>query len=124
MLKSMMSSPRRRAASFNSPVTLKTYGGRRFMRANSSMLPMSQRKKGVILAEQLTLSKSEAYETAPGGERRPATVLRLRPRLCRREQRALRAQRAGEPRSRRRVAGARLRDAGAGRFRLHPGGAA
>src|SRR5262245_56260176 len=37
MLKSITSSPRRRAASFSSPVTLKTYGGRRLIRANSSM---------------------------------------------------------------------------------------
>src|ERR1700761_3435182 len=35
--KSMMSSPRARAAAFNSLVMLKTYGGRRFRRRNSCM---------------------------------------------------------------------------------------
>src|SRR5688500_6667099 len=38
MLKSITSSPCRRAASLSSPVTLKTYGGRRWMRGNSSIL--------------------------------------------------------------------------------------
>src|SRR5690606_21654230 len=36
MPKSMMSSPRARAAFFNSPTILKTYGGRRLMRSNSA----------------------------------------------------------------------------------------
>src|SRR6202522_4566226 len=35
MPKSMMSSPRARAAAFSSPVMLKTYGGRRFNLKNS-----------------------------------------------------------------------------------------
>ena len=35
MPKSMMSSPRARAAAFISPVMLKTYGGRRFILKNS-----------------------------------------------------------------------------------------
>ncbi len=38
MLMSMMSSPARRAAIFNSLVMLKTYGGRRWMRENSLMM--------------------------------------------------------------------------------------
>src|SRR5271156_5857696 len=37
MPKSIMSSPRARAAAFNSPVMLKTYGGRRFNLKNSCM---------------------------------------------------------------------------------------
>ena len=37
MLMSMMSSPRRRAAIFSSPVMLNTYGGRRLMRGKSFM---------------------------------------------------------------------------------------
>src|ERR1700734_1187494 len=37
MPKSMMSSPRARAAAFISPVMLKTYGGSRFRRRNSCM---------------------------------------------------------------------------------------
>src|ERR1700728_4940626 len=42
MPKSIMSSPRARAAAFNSPVMLKTYGGRRFNLKNSciGLIPM------------------------------------------------------------------------------------
>src|SRR5687768_11887288 len=63
MLKSTTSSPRRRAASFSSPVTLKTYGGRRFILENSSTgVPAVALQKRAILAERLTLSKSYSYE--------------------------------------------------------------
>src|SRR5688572_29954381 len=61
MLMSMMSSPRLRAACFNSPVMLKTYGGRRLMRGNSLMLavarPCAKSLIVIMLPEALHHSK-------------------------------------------------------------------
>src|ERR1700728_4689690 len=52
MPKSIMSSPRARAAAFNSPVMLKTYGGRRFNLKNSciGLIPIVLLNKLIAIA--------------------------------------------------------------------------
>src|SRR5499427_7823927 len=104
MLMSITSSPARRAAIFSSLVMLKTYGGRRLMRANSLM---GDAKK---LQCYRTLTAPANLEAASRVAQRPEHVHRLRRRLRGGERREIREEPRGAPRAhRRRLAGAELR---------------
>src|SRR5262247_2788060 len=83
---------------------LKTYGGRRLMRANSLM---GDAKK---LQCYRTLTAPANLEAASRVAQRPERVYRLRRRLRDGERREIREERRGAPRAhRRRLAGAELR---------------
>src|SRR5215467_12206345 len=95
MLMSITSSPARRAAIFNSLVMLKTYGGRRFMRANSLM---GNAKK---LQCYRTLTAPANLEAASGVPERSEHLHRLRRGLRDGQRRAHREERRRAPRAHR-----------------------
>src|ERR1700743_3104317 len=70
MPKSIMSSPRARAAAFNSPVMLKTYGGRRFNLKNSciGLVP-------IVLLNTLIAIAFDLKGIGNGGDMRSAACL-------------------------------------------------
>src|SRR6266849_6713474 len=121
MLMSMMSSPARRAAIFNSLVMLKTYGGRRWMRANSlmiaggliglgtSILNRAAAQKVIMLPDTYSTGK---LETAPRSRHRAERFHRIRPGLREGQRPAHRKKRGGPARAHhRRLGRDELRDA-------------
>src|SRR5712691_5059711 len=105
MLMSMMSSPARRAAIFNSLVMLKTYGGRRWMRANSLMVAGGLIGLGASISNRAAAQKvimlPDTYitgklETPPRSRLRAERLHRLRPGL-REGQRPAHREKCGGP---------------------------